>query len=182
MSAIHSTQGRLAGVMSFQPPAFADERGFFTETYHAEKYQAAGLPVSFVQDNFSFSKRHVLRGLHFQRKHPQGKLVYVLQGEIFDVAVDLRRDSPTFGQWEGMVLSSENRLQFFIPAGFAHGFVVLSESAAVMYKCTDFYHPEHDAGIIWNDPDVAIAWPVEAPVLSSKDAQLPAMRTADLPW
>lgn len=176
MSSLPCVPGKLSGVVLVQPKVFPDERGFFTETYHVEKYREIGIPRLFVQDNYSFSKRHVLRGLHYQRNHPQGKLVYVASGEIYDVAVDIRRDSPTFGQWEGHVLSGENHHQLFVPEGFAHGFLVLSDHAAVMYKCTELYKPADDTGICWNDPDLAIHWPVDAPSLSPKDAVLPRLR------
>ena len=175
MSQLTVIPGKLEGVCLIQPRVFPDSRGFFTETYHARKYVEAGIDRAFVQDNYSFSSRHVLRGLHFQRKFPQGKLVYAVQGEIFDVAVDVRRDSPTYGQWEGHVLSSDNHHQLYIPEGFAHGFLVLSESAMVMYKCTELYVPSDDAGIIWNDPDVGIEWPVQNAILSDKDAALPRL-------
>lgn len=170
--------GRLAGVRICKPPVFHDDRGFFQETYHRDKYRESGIPLDFVQDNLSHSRRGVLRGLHFQESHPQGKLVYVVSGEIFDVAVDIQPNSPTFGQWEGYVLNDQNRHQFFIPPGFAHGFVVLSETASVMYKCTDIYYPADDRGIIWNDPAVGIEWPISNPLLSEKDAQLPTLAAA----
>jgi len=176
MSTLKVTRGRLDGVMLIEPRAFPDDRGFFTETYHSEKYAGAGIERSFVQDNFSFSTRHVLRGLHYQRNYPQGKLVYVVQGEIFDVAVDIRRGSPTFGQWEGHTLTGENHHQLYIPEGFAHGFLVLSETALVMYKCTELYVPSDDQGLRWNDPDIGIKWPVNDAVLSAKDAALPSLK------
>jgi dTDP-4-dehydrorhamnose 3,5-epimerase len=179
MSVIEHEQGKLAGVILFKPRIFTDPRGFFTEVYHLEKYAAAGVPKPFVQDNYSFSKRHVLRGLHSQVTHPQGKLVYVVQGEVFDVAVDIRRGSPTFGQWEGHTLSSENYHQLYVPEGFAHGFVVLSETAIVCYKCTDLYAPGDEQGIAWNDPGIGIDWPVKNPVLGEKDVALP--RLSELP-
>lgn len=179
MSNLHVVKGRIPGVLRVEPRAFPDARGYFTESYHAAKYRDAGLDVTFVQDNYSFSHRHVLRGMHFQRTYPQGKLVYVVSGEIFDVAVDLRRDSPTRGQWEGHVLSETNHHQLYVPPGFAHGFLVLSETAIVHYKCTDLYRPEDDAGIRWNDPDIGIEWPVASPMLSDKDAVLPCLK--DLP-
>ncbi len=175
MAGLEVIEGNLPGVLSIRPRAFPDVRGFFTETYHADKYREAGIDRAFVQDNFSFSKARVLRGLHYQRKYPQGKLVYVVQGEIFDVAVDIRRGSPTFGQWEGHTLSGENHHQLYVPEGFAHGFVVLSETAAVMYKCTDLYRPDDDCGLLWNDAGLGIDWPVTTPVLSEKDASLPAL-------
>ena len=179
MGALTTVEGKVPGVLLFQPRTFTDPRGFFTETYHEEKYREAGLDRTFVQDNYSFSNRQVLRGLHFQSKYPQGKMVFVVQGEIWDVAVDIRRDSPTFGQWEGHTLSGENHHQLYIPEGFAHGFVVLSETAAVMYKCTDIYHPDDDCGLRWNDPGLGIAWPVERPLLSEKDAALPTVDEVD---
>lgn len=179
MSALPHVPGKLPGVVLVQPRVFPDERGFFTETFHAAKYREAGIPRPFVQDNFSFSRRGVLRGLHYQRNHPQGKLVYVASGEIFDVAVDIRRGSPTFGQWEGHILSGENHHQLYVPEGLAHGFLVLSETASVMYKCTELYMPADDTGIRWNDPDIGVAWPVDAPSLSPKDAVLPRLRDLD---
>ena len=166
----------LPGVLILEPKVFSDTRGFFLETYNKEKYFAAGLPLEFVQDNLSFSSRGVLRGLHYQNPHAQGKLVYVLQGEVWDVAVDIRRDSPQFGQWTAITLSSDNKKQFYIPPGFAHGFCVLSETALFAYKCTDFYHPECDAGVRWNDPDIGIAWPVADPILSEKDKRQPLLK------
>lgn len=176
MSSVEHVAGKLPGVILFKPRVFPDPRGFFTEVYHSEKYAAAGLPKPFVQDNYSRSKKHVLRGLHSQVKHPQGKLVYVVEGEIFDVAVDIRRGSPTFGQWEGEILSAENHHQLYVPEGFAHGFVVLSEFATVCYKCTDLYAPGDEQGFAWNDPDLAIDWPVKTPVLGEKDVNLPRLR------
>jgi len=179
MSSLPFVPGKLPGVVLIQPKAFRDDRGFFTETFHADKYREIGLTRPFVQDNFSFSNQHVLRGLHYQRNHPQGKLVFVVSGEIFDVAVDIRRDSPTFGQWEAHILSGENHHQLFVPEGFAHGFLVLSNHAAVMYKCTEVYKPADDTGICWNDPDIAIHWPDVSPSLSPKDAVL--SRLCDIP-
>jgi dTDP-4-dehydrorhamnose 3,5-epimerase len=166
----------IPDVVLVEPDVFGDARGFFTETFHAAKYTAAGLPGAFVQDNFSFSRRGILRGLHFQLRQPQGKLVYAARGAIFDVAVDLRRGSPTFGRWVGRTLSGENHCQMYIPEGFAHGFCVLSDEAEVMYKCTALYDPADDRGILWNDPDVAVAWPVAQPSLSGKDQRLPRLR------
>ncbi|MTI65564.1 MAG: dTDP-4-dehydrorhamnose 3,5-epimerase [Firmicutes bacterium] len=144
-----------------EPTAFGDSRGYFMETYNYNDFKNAGLDMDFVQDNQSKSKKGVLRGLHFQYKHPQGKLVRVLKGEVFDVAVDLRKSSNTYGQWYGVILTEENKKQFYIPEGFAHGFLVLSEEAEFAYKCTDFYHPEDEGGIMWNDPDIGIEWPIE---------------------
>lgn len=160
---------RLAGALIIEPRVFGDARGFFMETWNAARYAEAGIALDFVQDNLSFSRRGVLRGLHFQKPNPQGKLVYVLAGEVFDVAVDIRVGSPTFGQWESVVLSSENRRQFYVPPGFAHGFCVTSETALFAYKCTDLYNPAAEGSVLWNDPDLAIPWPVSDPELSAKD-------------
>ncbi|PLS86113.1 MAG: dTDP-4-dehydrorhamnose 3,5-epimerase [Actinobacteria bacterium] len=165
----------LPGVLVFEPNVFGDERGFFLETWNRARYEEAGLPSDFVQDNLSFSSRGVLRGLHFQNPHPQGKLVYVLQGEVFDVAVDIRVGSPTFGRWVGVSLSSENKRQLWVPEGFAHGFVVTSKKALFSYKCTDFYHREAEAGVVWNDPDIGIDWPIANPTLSDKDLAAPRL-------
>ena len=165
----------LPGVLVVEPYVFGDERGFFLETWNQARYEDAGLPGNFVQDNLSFSSRGVLRGLHFQNPHPQGKLVHVLQGEVFDVAVDIRVGSPTFGRWVGVSLSSENKRQLWVPEGFAHGFVVTSEKALFSYKCTDFYHREAEAGVVWNDPDIGIDWPIANPTLSDKDRAAPRL-------
>ncbi len=162
-------QTDLPGVVIIEPKVFGDERGFFMETWNQQRYA----PITgecFVQDNLSFSRKGVLRGLHFQSINPQGKLVYVLQGEVFDVAVDIRVGSPTFGQWTSVILSAENKKQFFVPAGFAHGFCVTSETAMFAYKCTDVYNPAGEGSVIWNDPDLNIPWPVQDPELSAKDA------------
>ncbi len=161
---------KLPGVLIIEPDVFGDARGYFMETWQRDRYAQAGLPIHFVQDNLSFSTRGVLRGLHFQNPNSQGKLVFVLQGEVFDVAVDIRAGSPTFGQWVGVTLSSENKRQLYIPEGFAHGFCVTSDTALFAYKCTDFYNPAAEGGIIWNDPDIGIDWPVKRPVLSEKDS------------
>ena len=165
----------IEGLFSIQPKVFGDERGYFLETYSERDFRAAGLAARFVQDNQSKSRRGVLRGLHFQKTKPQGKLVRAISGEVFDVAVDLRSGSPTFGKWEAVILSGEKQNQFYVPPGFAHGFVVLSEEAVFAYKCTEFYHPEDEGGIRWDDPELGIAWPELgiAPSLSSKDAALP---------
>jgi dTDP-4-dehydrorhamnose 3,5-epimerase len=168
----------LAGVKIIEPNAFGDDRGLFMEMYHAGRYDELG--VRFVQDNFSRSTRGILRGLHFQEPHGQGKLVQVLRGEVFDVAVDVRRGSPQFGRWWGTTLSGQNRRQLFIPAGFAHGFCVLSDEADFFYKCTALYAPESDRGIAWNDPDIGITWPIDAPRLSAKDQAAPRLRDAPL--
>lgn len=162
----------LSGCVIVHPRVFGDDRGFFLETYHARKFQEAGIDLPFVQDNHSHSRKNVVRGLHHQRKHPQGKLVRVVQGAIFDVAVDLREGSLTRGQWFGVVLSAELRNQFYIPPGFAHGFSVLSERADVLYKCTDFYAPQDEQIIQWNDPDLAIDWQITGtPIVSERDAR-----------
>ena len=162
---------RLPGVLLVEPKVFGDERGFFVETWHAGRYAEAGLPgfAGFVQDNLSFSRRGVLRGLHFQNPDQQGKLVYVLQGEVYDVAVDIRTGSPNFGEWVGATLSAENKRQIYIPEGFAHGFLVTSETALFAYKCTAPYNARAEATVSWNDPQIGIRWPVEAPILSEKD-------------
>ena len=157
-------------VVLIEPQVFSDDRGFFLETFQAEKYRAAGITAPLVQDNHSGSRRGVLRGLHYQIRRPQGKLVSVVVGEVFDVAVDLRRSSPTFGRWAGAELSGDNHRQLWIPAGFAHGFLVLSDSADFLYKTTDYFAPEHERSVAWNDPAIGIDWPAEvAPVLSPKD-------------
>jgi len=159
----------LEGILIIEPRVFKDNRGFFLETYNQNKYQKSGINRLFVQDNLSYSVRGTLRGLHFQIKHPQAKLVQVITGEIFDVAVDIRRGSPTFGKWTGVVLSDQNKRQMFIPEGFAHGFCVLSDTAHFSYKCSDFYAPDDEGGIIWSDPDIGIEWPVKNPIISEKD-------------
>lgn len=162
----------IEGLVIIEPQVFGDERGFFMETFQAEKFAELGLPASFVQDNHSRSKKGILRGLHIQKQHTQGKLVRVISGEVYDVAVDLRKGSPTYGQWRGVYLSVENKRMFWVPEGFAHGFYVTSESADFVYKCTDYYAPEHDMSIAWNDPELNIEWPLEKggePQLSAKD-------------
>ena len=170
------TTTALPGVLIIEPKAFGDARGFFLETFQSERYAKAGITLPFVQDNHSRSQRGVLRGLHLQSNRPQGKLVSVSRGSVFDVAVDIDPQSATFGQYVGVELSDDNHLQLWIPPGYAHGFCVLSEVADFQYKCTDFYYPEDEAGIIWNDPDVNIAWPSDSPLLSLKDQQLPRLR------
>ncbi len=168
----------LAGLKLVKPQVFEDGRGYFLESYHLEKFGAEVVRDAFVQDNVSFSKHGVLRGLHYQEPHAQGKLVAVLEGEIFDAVVDIRRDSPTFGKWHGVTLSEHNHLQLYVPPGFAHGFCVTGEQARVLYKCTDFYSPGNEHTIIWNDPQIGIAWPVADPVLSEKDARGVLLRDA----
>jgi dTDP-4-dehydrorhamnose 3,5-epimerase len=161
----------ISGLLIIEPKAFGDERGFLMEVWNRKRYEEAGLNYDFVQDNVSLSLRGILRGLHFQNPGAQGKLVNVLQGEVFDVAVDLRKSSPTFGRWHGLTLSAENRRQFFIPAGFAHGFVVNSETALFAYKCTTYYSPQNELTLAWNDPEIGIQWPVKSPQLSVKDTR-----------
>jgi dTDP-4-dehydrorhamnose 3,5-epimerase len=160
----------LDGVMVIEPVVHLDSRGFFMETYHALKYEKHGLPTSFLQHNQSLSKKGTLRGLHAQLARPQGKLLRVIQGEVFDVAVDVRLGSPTFGRWVGYTLSSENFRQIYIPPGFAHGFCTISPQALIEYKCTNFYNPGDELGLIWNDPDIGITWPTDQPFLSEKDS------------
>jgi dTDP-4-dehydrorhamnose 3,5-epimerase len=167
----------LPGILIIEPSIHSDSRGFFLETFQKKRYREAGIPGDFAQDNLSFSRKGVLRGLHFQHPGAQGKLVYVLQGEIFDVAVDVRRGSPTFGRWTGVWLSGESSRQVWIPEGFAHGFCVTGETALVAYKCTSLYDPGAERAIRWNDPDVAIGWPLQKPDLSAKDAEAPLLRS-----
>ena len=161
----------LDGMLIIEPRVFEDERGYFMETHHNQRFQSADIDCTFVQDNLSFSKKNVLRGLHFQKTKPQAKLIQAVSGGIFDVGVDLRKGSPTFGKWFGVVLSEENKRQFFVPEGFAHGFCVLSQSAHVAYKCSDFYDPQDEGGLHWSDPDIAIDWPLKDPIISAKDCQ-----------
>jgi dTDP-4-dehydrorhamnose 3,5-epimerase len=169
----------LPGVLLIGPDVFRDDRGFFLETWRASRYAEAGVPGPFVQDNLSSSTRGVLRGMHFQSPNPQGKLVAVLDGTVFDVAVDVRVGSPTFGRWCGVTLSGESQAQLFVPEGFAHGFCVLSERALFAYKCTAPYDRSAERSLLWNDPDVGIAWPVASPLLSAKDAAAPRLRDLD---
>ena len=166
----------LEGVQVIEPQVFADERGFFMESFQKQRYREAGIETEFVQDNISRSVRNTLRGLHYQHPNDQAKLVQALEGEIYDVAVDIRRGSPTFGRWVDVVLSDQNRRQFYIPAGFAHGFCVLSASALFLYKCSAFYTPEAEGGICWDDPDLAIPWPVRSPILSRRDSRFTPLR------
>ncbi len=168
----------LSGCFLIEPTVYGDSRGYFLETYTRFDFEKAGLAMEFVQDNESRSQQGVLRGLHFQYRHPQGKIVRVSHGEVFDVAVDIRPGSQTFGQWVGALLSGENYHQLYVPKGFAHGFVVLSEYADFVYKCTDYYHPEDEGGILWNDPEIGIDWPLGTitPVLSEKDQRLKTLQ------
>jgi dTDP-4-dehydrorhamnose 3,5-epimerase len=181
------TARTLNGLVLIEPKVFGDSRGFFLETWNLKKYQQAGIAAPFVQDNISVSRRGALRGLHFQNPNPQGKLVSVLQGEVLDVVVDLRVSSGTFGKYETVLLSGENKRQFYIPPGFAHGFAVLSDTAMFHYKCTDFYSPQDEMTLRWNDPAVGIQWPVTEPVVSEKDAkglllkEIPREKLYDLP-
>ena len=173
------SHSKLKGCVIIEPRVFGDERGFFLETFQAVRYeQEAGIDLPFVQDNHSRSARGVLRGLHFQKTKPQGKLVRVVRGEVYDVAVDIREGSATFGEWEGVTLSEDNKKQFWVPPGFAHGFVVLSDTADFEYKCTDYYDPSDEGCILWSDPDLDIPWPIANPVLSTKDES--AKRLVDL--
>lgn len=172
-------QTKLADCVIIEPKVFGDERGFFLETFQAARYaEIAGINLPFVQDNHSRSGKGVLRGLHFQKTKPQGKLVRVVRGEVYDVAVDIRNGSATYGQWEAVILSAENKKQFWVPPGFAHGFVAMSDTADFEYKCTDYYDPSDEGSLLWSDPSLGIPWPVESPTLSEKDAQAPVL--ADL--
>ena len=172
-------QTSLSGVLILEPQVFDDDRGYFMEIYQHNKYEDIGIPTYFRQDNLSFSRRGTLRGLHFQHPHGQAKLVQVLEGSVFDVVVDIRRDSPSFGKWFGVYLSDENKRQLFIPQGFAHGFCVVSETALFLYKCSELYAPECEGGVLWADPDMGIEWPMTDPILSEKDAVYPCLR--DIP-
>lgn len=172
----------LPGVIRIEPIVHSDGRGFFMETWQATRFRDAGIEADFVQDNFSHSSKGTLRGLHYQIQQPQGKLVRVVSGEVFDVAVDLRKPSACFGRWAGEILSAENKRQLWVPPGFAHGFLVLSEAAEFEYKCSDFYAPEFERSIRWDDPDIGIGWPLvagEQPVLSAKDAAAPLLKDAE---
>ena len=171
----------IRGCVIIEPTVFGDERGFFLETFHAARYaESAGINLPFVQDNHSRSSRQVLRGIHFQKTKPQGKLVRVVRGEVYDVAVDIRANSKTFGKWEAVILSEQNKLQFWVPPGFAHGFVVLSDIADFEYKCTDFYDSTDEGSILWSDPDLGIQWPVQNPIISAKDAVAKQLADLDL--
>lgn len=165
----------IEGVLVIEPQVFEDDRGCFLETYRVRQFKSAGLDYTFVQDNLSFSVKNTLRGLHFQVTHPQAKLIQVISGEIFDVAVDIRSGSPTFARWVGIHLTEHKKQQVFIPEGFAHGFCVLSDSAHVTYKCSDYYYPDDEGGILWSDPTIGIDWPLNNPIISDKDNQLPCI-------
>lgn len=177
----HFEQTNLPGVIVCMPEVHRDARGFFAETYHAAKYMEAGIRTVFVQDNRSCSAQGVLRGLHYQLHKPQAKLIACVRGKLFDVAVDIRKGSPTFSQWTGVWLSEENSHQLFIPEGFAHGFCVISEVAEIHYKCSEFYDARDDRGVAWNDPTLNITWPLTEPVLSKKDTLQPLLKDAELP-
>jgi dTDP-4-dehydrorhamnose 3,5-epimerase len=167
----------LAGPKIIVPDIFEDSRGFFMETYHEKRYQESGIDIDFVQDNLSFSVKATLRGLHYQHPNEQAKLIYVVQGEIFDVAVDVRPNSLSFGKWVGEFLSDTNKKQLFIPDGFAHGYCVMSDTSLVVYKCSAFYSPGDEKGVLWSDPDLNISWPVKEPIISGKDQKLPYLRS-----
>lgn len=173
---------KISDVIIIEPQVFGDDRGFFLESYNEKKFAlSTGIQAKFVQDNHSRSAKNVLRGLHYQIKQPQGKLVRVVIGEVFDVAVDLRKNSPTFGQWVSCILSAENKKLFWVPPGFAHGFLVLSETADFLYKTTDYYAPEYERSLLWNDPELQIDWPVQAePILSAKDISAQPLKTAEV--
>ncbi|MEN8433517.1 dTDP-4-dehydrorhamnose 3,5-epimerase [Clostridium septicum] len=176
---------KIKDLYIIEPKVFGDNRGYFMETYSKKDFFEAGLTMEFVQDNESKSKKGVLRGMHFQTKYTQGKLVRVTSGEVYDVAVDLRKGSPTYGQWEGVLLTQENKRQFYVPEGFAHGFLVVSDEAVFNYKCTDFYAPEYDSGLLWNDPDVGIEWPldgIENILLSEKDKVQKTLKELEVPF
>ena len=185
MGKITVTSCEIEGLYVIEPTIFRDERGYFMETYNQKDMEEAGLNLNFVQDNQSMSTKGVLRGLHFQKEYPQGKLVRVVRGAVFDVAVDLRKDSKTFGKWFGVELSAENKKQFYIPEGFAHGFLVLSAEAEFCYKCTDFYHPNDEGGIAWDDEELGITWPIEEGmelVISKKDQGWEPLSKTEIPF
>ncbi|MBB6624723.1 dTDP-4-dehydrorhamnose 3,5-epimerase [Clostridium gasigenes] len=183
MSNFNFIETKIKDLYIIEPKVFGDERGYFIESYNKKAFYEAGLTMEFVQDNESKSKKGVLRGMHFQTKNTQGKLVRATQGEVYDVAVDLRKGSPTYGQWEGVLLTAENKKQFYVPEGFAHGFLVVSEVAIFNYKCTDFYSPEYDSGLLWNDKDVNIQWPldgIDEILLSEKDKVQKTLKELDV--
>ena len=176
---MRSVDTDIEGLIIVEPDVYPDKRGFFTETFQAQRYAGAGINCAFVQDNLSYSTKGTLRGLHFQVNRPQAKLVHVISGEIFDVAVDLRPGSATFGKWAGVDLSGTNHRQLFIPEGFAHGFYVLSDTAYFAYKCSDFYAPDDEGGVLWSDPDIGIRWPAGDPIVSARDQGLPRLNTLE---
>ncbi|MBU3108869.1 dTDP-4-dehydrorhamnose 3,5-epimerase [Clostridium gasigenes] len=185
MSNFNFIKTKIKDLYIIEPRVFGDDRGYFMETYSKREFYEAGLTMEFVQDNESKSKKGVLRGMHFQTKNTQGKLVRVTQGEVYDVAVDLRKGSKTYGMWEGILLTAENKKQFYVPEGFAHGFLVVSEEAVFNYKCTNFYSPEYDSGLLWNDKDVAIEWPldgIDEILLSEKDKVQKTLKELDVPF
>ena len=185
MGQFQFTKSGIEGLVVVEPKVFGDNRGYFMETYNYNDFKAAGLDMVFVQDNQSKSKKGVLRGLHFQKKNPQGKLVRVVSGEVYDVAVDLRKGSDTYGKWYGVLLSAENKKQFYVPEGFAHGFVVMSETAEFVYKCTRFYDPSDEGGLMWNDPEIGIDWPVPENaelLLSEKDQHHQPLKDFESPF
>lgn len=185
MGQFQFTETGIKGLVVVEPKVFGDNRGYFMETYNYNDFKAAGLDMVFVQDNQSKSKKGVLRGLHFQKKNPQGKLVRVVSGEVYDVAVDLRKDSDTYGKWYGVLLSAENKKQFYVPEGFAHGFVVMSETAEFVYKCTRFYDPSDEGGLMWNDPEIGIEWPIPENaelLLSEKDQHHQPLKEFESPF
>src|SRR5690606_16027024 len=178
-AAMNVIETEVPGVLILEPKVFGDDRGYFFETWNQARYAELGMPGPWVQDNLSFSARGVLRGLHYQHPNGQGKLVSVLRGEVFDVAVDIRAGSPTFGKWAGVTLSASNKRQLWVPPGFAHGFVVTADDALFCYKCTEYYAPKEEGSLLWDDPDLGIAWPVDRPTLSPKDAA--GLRLRDVP-
>ncbi len=185
MGQFQFTETGIKGLVVVEPKVFGDNRGYFMETYNYNDFKAAGLDMVFVQDNQSKSKKGVLRGLHFQKKNPQGKLVRVVSGEVYDVAVDLRKGSDTYGKWYGVLLSAENKKQFYVPEGFAHGFVVMSETAEFVYKCTRFYDPSDEGGLMWNDPEIGIEWPIPENaelLLSEKDQHHQPLKEFESPF
>ncbi|MGL5416278.1 MAG: dTDP-4-dehydrorhamnose 3,5-epimerase [Clostridium sp.] len=185
MSNFKFMKTKIKDLYIIEPKCFGDDRGYFMETYSEKAFNEAGLTMKFVQDNESRSKKGVLRGLHFQTKHTQGKLVRVTDGEVYDVAVDLRKGSPTYGEWEGILLTAENKKQFYVPEGFAHGFLVVSDYATFNYKCTEFYAPEYDGGVLWNDPEIGVEWPtngIKELLLSEKDKKQKTLKELDLPF
>lgn len=179
MNCIQRIETPLPGVCELRPPLFRDPRGYFLETYHQTKFESLGIRDSFVQDNHSRSVKGTLRGLHYQLHHPQAKLCRVVEGEALDVAVDIRLNSPHFGKWASVLLSAEQQNQIYIPAGFAHGFLALSDQVQFLYKCSDFYHPSDERGVLWCDPEIDVTWGITDPLVSAKDAQF--LRLADIP-
>ena len=172
----HIEDSKISGIKIITPKIYKDDRGYFFESFNANDFKKLGLPIKYLQENQAYSKKGTIRGLHYQLKYPQGKLVRVIQGEVFDVAVDIRRGSPTFGKYDGLHISDKNNKIMYIPEGFAHGYVVLSETAIFQYKCTEIYHPEDEYGLLWNDKDLKIQWPVINPILSNKDKSLPSLQ------